>query len=85
MQILIRRCAQRLESKVINDQHRYSAELLQFALIRIGGSRRMQCLRQGCFRRLKTDPGVLLAVPKYWAGKMQGDHCGNVKKSGECT
>jgi hypothetical protein len=47
MQILIRMCALRLESKVINDQHRYSAELLQFALIRIGGSRRMQCLRHG--------------------------------------
>jgi hypothetical protein len=31
--------------------------------------------------RFKTDPGVLLALPKYWAGKMQGDHHGNVGKN----
>ena len=31
--------------------------------------------------RLKTDPGVLLALPKYWAGKKQGDHYGNVGKN----
>ena len=34
-----------------------------------------------CCRRPKTDPGVLLALPKYWAGKHQGDHYGNVGKN----
>ena len=30
---------------------------------------------------LKADPGVLLALPKFWAGEKQGDHHGNVGKN----
>jgi hypothetical protein len=31
--------------------------------------------------RLKTDPGVLLTLPNYWAGGKEGDHHGNVGKN----
>ena len=31
--------------------------------------------------RSKTDPGVLLALPKFWTGDKQGDHHGNVGKN----
>ena len=34
-----------------------------------------------CCCRPKTDPGVLLALPKFWAGDKQGDHQGNVGKN----
>jgi hypothetical protein len=41
--------------------------------------RKLTHLRPYC--RFKTDPGVLLAPPKFWAEEKQGDHLGNVEKN----
>ncbi len=45
----------------------------------VGADRKLTHLRPLC--RLKTDPGVLLALPIFWAGNKQGDHHGNVGKN----
>lgn len=45
----------------------------------VAADRKLTHLRRLC--RLKTDPGVLLALPKFWAGDKQGDHDGNVGKN----
>jgi hypothetical protein len=45
----------------------------------VGADRKLTHLERLC--RPKTDPGVLLALPIFWAGNKQGDHHGNVGKN----
>jgi len=45
----------------------------------VAADRKLTHFRPLC--RLKIDPGVLLALPKFWAGDEQGDHHGNVGKN----
>ena len=44
----------------------------------VGADRKLTHLNALC--RLKTDPGVLLLPPNYWAGELIGDHHGNVRQ-----
>lgn len=46
MQVFIKGCAQRLEAEVVNDQQRYFGQGGEFALVRAGGTRAVQTLRQ---------------------------------------
>ena len=46
---------------------------------RVDADRKLTHLKALC--RLKTDPGVLLTLPKFWAGEKEGDHHGNVGKN----
>ena len=45
----------------------------------VAADRKLTHCRPLC--RSKTDPGVLLALPKFWAEDKQGDHHGNVGKN----
>ena len=45
----------------------------------VDADRKLTHLRALC--RLKTDPGVLLTLPKFWAGDKEGDYHGNVGKN----
>ena len=48
-------------------------------VLRVAADRKLTHCRLLC--RFKTDPGVLLALPKFWAGDKQGDRHGNVGKN----
>ena len=56
-----------------------AAVLRNFRDVIVAADRKLTHYRPLC--RSKTDPGVLLALPKFWAGDKQGDHHGNVGKN----